>query len=99
MVNAMSIKPRPPLDPYVADAPPTAEALTPYDMEHLVTYLRLLDADDDGSDWTEVARIVLHINPVTEPFRAHQVWGSHLARAKWMTRHGYEHLLRADNYN
>jgi hypothetical protein len=29
--------------------------LTGYDQEHLVTYLRLLDADAEGADWREVA--------------------------------------------
>jgi len=31
--------------------------LTAYDHEHLVTYLRLLDAEADGADWQDVARI------------------------------------------
>jgi hypothetical protein len=35
----------------VADAAPSGCALTPYDEEHLVTYLRLLDADAEGADW------------------------------------------------
>jgi T6SS, Transcription factor, DNA binding domain len=86
--------PQPPLDPPVADTPPNAETLTPYDEEHLVTYLRLLDAEADGADWTEVARLVLHIDPSREPARARRAWESHLARAKWMTKHGYQHLLR-----
>ena len=34
---------QPPLDPPVADTAPNAEGLTPYDEEHLVTYLRLLE--------------------------------------------------------
>jgi hypothetical protein len=85
---------QPPLDPPVADTAPDAETLTPYDEEHLVTYLRLLDAKADGADWTEVARLVLHIDPVREPARARRAWESHLARAKWMTEHGYQHLLR-----
>jgi len=55
---------KPPLDPDVADAAPTDLTLTPYDHEHTVTYLRLLDADAEGADWREVARIVLHIDPV-----------------------------------
>jgi hypothetical protein len=33
--------------------------LTPYDEEHLITYLRLLDADAEGAEWHEVAKIVL----------------------------------------
>jgi hypothetical protein len=86
----------PPLDPDVADVAPSAPALTGYDQEHLVTYLRLLDADADaeGADWREVARIVLHIDPDREPDRARHAFDSHLARAKWMTEHGYRHLLR-----
>jgi hypothetical protein len=63
------------------------------------TSLRLLDADADNADWTEVARIVLHIDPTNEPARARRAWESHLHRAKWMTEHGYKHLLRAANIN
>jgi hypothetical protein len=44
-------KPRPPLDPPVADQAPRTDELTGYDYEHLVTYLRLLDAEADGADW------------------------------------------------
>ena len=86
--------PKLPLDPLVADQAPTASELTRYDEEHLVIYLRLLDADAEGADWTEVARIVLHIDPFHEPERARGAWESHLARAKWMTEHGYQDLLR-----
>ena len=83
-----------PLDPDVADVAPTDPALTGYDQEHLVTYLRLLDADTEGADWREVARIVLHIDPDREPDRARHAFDSHLTRAKWMTEHGYRNLLR-----
>jgi T6SS, Transcription factor, DNA binding domain len=85
---------QPPLDPPVADTAPDAETLTSYDEEHLVTYLRLLDAEADGADWTEATRLVLHIDAAREPARARRAWESHLARAKWMTEHGYQHLLR-----
>ena len=87
---------KPPLDPDVAETAPSAPALTAYDHEHLVTYLRLLDADAEDADWREVARIVLHIDPEREPDRARHAFDSHLARAKWMTAHGYRHLLRGD---
>jgi hypothetical protein len=86
--------PQPPLDPPVADRAPDADTLTGYDEEHLITYLRLLDADAAGADWTEAARIVLHIDPSREPERARRSWESHLARAKWLTEHGYRDLLR-----
>jgi len=36
---------------------------------------------------------VLHIDPSRERDRARRAWESHLARAKWMTTHGYRHLL------
>ena len=78
----------------VADTAPDEPALTEYDKEHAVTYARLLDAEADNADWREVARIVLHIDPTTEPERARVAFESHLARAKWVARHGYRHLLR-----
>ena len=84
----------PPLDPPVSDVAPADAVLTRYDEQHLVTYLRLLDAEADGADWREVSQLVLHIDPVSEPERARRVWESHLARARWMTEHGYRHLLR-----
>ncbi len=51
--------PKPPLDPDVADTAPTVSTLTPYDHEHAVTYMRVLDGVADGADWQEIARIVL----------------------------------------
>ena len=83
-----------PLDPDVADTAPDGAMLTDYDQEHLITYLRLLDAKADDADWREVARIVLHLDPVKDPERARRAWESHLARAEWMTTHGYRHLLK-----
>ena len=85
---------KPPLDPPCADLAPNSAQLTGYDEQHVVTYLRLLDADADGADWREVAKIVLHKNPDCDPHGAKKAWESHLARAKWMTECGYRHLLR-----
>jgi Uncharacterized conserved protein (DUF2285) len=85
---------KPPLDPDVADTAPTDSMFTVYDEEHIITYLRLLDADAEGADWQEVARIVLHIDPIREPVRARKAFDSHLSRAKWMTEHGYRHVVR-----
>jgi hypothetical protein len=59
----MTVMPNPPLEPDVANEAPQGEVLTPYDEEHLVTYLRLLDAEAEGEDWDEVALVVLHIDP------------------------------------
>lgn len=81
--------------PDVADEAPSGDGLTPYDHAHFTTYLRLLDAQSDGADWTEAARIVLGIDPGHDPARAWRAYETHMARARWMTERGYEHLLRA----
>jgi hypothetical protein len=83
----------PPLNPRVADSAPDDLALTPYDEQHAVTYARLLDAEADNANWQDVARIVLRIDPASEPVRARTAYESHLTRAKWVARHGYRHLL------
>jgi len=54
---------KPPLDPDVADTAPSDSVLTTYDEEYVITYLRLLDADAQGADWREVARVVLQLPP------------------------------------
>jgi hypothetical protein len=92
-----SVMRSPPLDPRCSDLAPTVEFLTSYDQEHLVTYLRLLDAYADGADWQDVASLVLHIDPLREPERARSALQSHLSRAQWMNRSGYRHLLRGFN--
>jgi T6SS, Transcription factor, DNA binding domain len=85
----------PQLNPQVADLAPVGPALTAYDEEHIITYLRLLDADNEGADWRAVARSVLGIDPDTEAHRARLAFESHLSRARWMTQQGYRHLLRS----
>jgi len=90
----MDLMQKPPLNPDVADIAPTDSVLTVYDEEHIITYLRILDADAEGADWREVAQLVLHVDPELEPDRARRAFDTHLTRAKWMTEHGYRHLLR-----
>lgn len=79
--------------PPFEDRPPADDSITAYDERHFITYLRLLDANTEGADWREVASIVFGIDALAEPDRARQVHDSHLARARWMTEHGYRHLL------
>ncbi|MFC5584863.1 DNA -binding domain-containing protein [Nitratireductor kimnyeongensis] len=81
------------LDPDVDDEAPTGDGITPYDERHYVTYLRLLDAKAEGADWAEVARIVLHRDPITEKELTYRCWQSHLARAQWLSREGYRRIL------
>lgn len=83
---------KPSLDPDVADVAPNEPALTAYDEQHVVTYIRLLQAEGEGANWREVAQVVLHMDPEREPDRARAAYESHLARAKWVTEQG--RLLR-----
>ena len=86
------------LHPVVADLAPIEPIPTPYDEQHVVTYLRLLDAETEQADWEEATRLILRIDPTAEPDRARRAFDSHLARAKWLTSQGYPYLLRARTY-
>jgi hypothetical protein len=81
------------LDPDVEDEAPAGNYITPYDEQHYVTYLRLLDAKAEGADWQEVARIVLHRDPDGDKERTRRCWESHLVRAEWLSREGYRRIL------
>ena len=74
--------------------PPTGEGLTGYDECHLVTYLRLLDAEAEGADWREIVRIIFKIEADIDPEHAKQVYTSHLSRAHWLRDSGFHHLLK-----
>ncbi|MEA3390353.1 DUF2285 domain-containing protein [Sphingopyxis indica] len=76
------------------DRPPQSSRVTRYDERHFVTYLRMLEADEEGAHWLEIVRIIFDLDPVREPQRAWGVYESHLARARWMTEIGYLDLLQ-----
>ena len=82
-----------PTDSSIETEVPWADTLTEYDRAHLATYLRVLDALADNADQDEMARIILGIEPETEPIRARAAIESHIRRARWMTEHGHRHLL------
>lgn len=81
-------------DIHFLDEPPVSAVLTAYDREHMILYLRLLDAAADGADWREAVTILFGLDPEREPERARRVHDTHLARARWMTEHGYRLLVR-----
>jgi hypothetical protein len=84
---------KPMFDPTIANEAPTAQELTDYDYRSFIVYVRLLDAESDGADWREVARVVLKIDPDKEYVRAKRAYDTHMARAHWMTEQGYRPLL------
>ena len=46
-----------------ADEPPQSASMTDYDRQHLTLYVRLLDAAEEGAEWTEVARVLFGLDP------------------------------------
>lgn len=79
--------------PPFKDSPPLTDRVNAYDEAHLATYLRLLDAAEEGADWREVVKIVFGLDVDADPDRAKHMHDTHLARARWMTEQGYPHLL------
>lgn len=84
--------------PAFLDKPPESTELTDYDRAHMKEYMRVHDAAADGADWREAVAVIFGIDPEAEPERARLVYDSHLARARWMTEHGYRQLLRAGRH-
>lgn len=80
-------------EPAFLDQAPDTDKLTDYDRKHFKLYMRLLDAKADGADWTEAVQVLFGLDPAQEPERARRIHDSHLARAQWMTEHGYRLLL------
>lgn len=76
------------------DTPPDSTELTDYDRVHMKEYMRVLDAATDGADWREAVNVIFGIDPDAEPEHARRVHDSHVARARWMTEHGYRQLLQ-----
>lgn len=76
------------------DEPPVSQTLTSYDREHMKLYMRLLDAERDGADWREAVHVLFGLDPDSDPERSRSIHDAHLARAHWMTEHGYRELVR-----
>ncbi len=75
------------------DTPPDSDHLTDYDRAQLKLYARLLDAEADGADFSEIAHYLFGIDAADEPERARLVHDSHLDRAHWIAEQGYRELL------
>lgn len=68
---------------------PDVPAMTDYDRTHILTYARLLDAERDDYDWTDVAMEVLDLDVAADPCGAKICWQSHLDRAHWFVDGGF----------
>ena len=67
--------------PNVVGEVPLSDRMTHHDHRHCKTYIRLLDADDEGMSRNYMARRILGIDPAAEPERARKAVESHLTRA------------------
>ena len=74
--------------------PIDAPAITDYDRAHFKHYIMMLDGEAAGASWQEIMRIVFEVDPDADPLRWKGRFEAHLARARWMTREGYTHLLK-----
>ncbi len=79
--------------PSIADQAPSPDQITDYDRAHFATYLSLLYAAGEGKNDQDMARNILRIDPQKEPQRARQALESHLKRARWLAKRGYQSLL------
>lgn len=77
------------MHPQVEPRAPDASALTAYDRAHLLTYARLLSADDAEARWEDVAAEVLGLDVAADREAAETCFVSHVARAQWVATEGY----------
>lgn len=80
----------------LADEVPWSTKLTPYDEEHFLIYLLLLDASGKGASDEEMLKIIQEMDPAKTPESALRSMKSHLERARWMTSEGYRGLFSED---
>ena len=72
--------------------PTESAALTDYDRANFTTYISLLDAVAAGVDWHQVTATLFSVDAALDERAAKQVFDANLARARWMTTHGYRLL-------
>ena len=76
------------------DEAPSGAALTSYDRDNMTLYMRLLDAERSGAQWEDIIKTLFDLDPESDEPRYRHMYETHLARAKWMSEHGYKGLLR-----
>ena len=80
-----------------AKLPVDSKNLTDYDRANAAVYLRLLDASVAGVDWRKAAGTILGLDASVDDATARHIYDANLARAQWMTEHGYKQYLTGDD--
>ena len=93
-MTVKTLNPAPEDNPVILNEVPDrhSKTLTDYDKRNLKTYLRLLDAASEGAEWEEAARLILKLDPKSDPKGTFTVWHQHMERARWMTAEGWKEL-------
>lgn len=79
--------------PGIFEEVPWSDSITDYDKQNIRVYCQILDACADEASIEEMAELILGIDPVLEPVRAHKAVRSHIDRANWMVTTGSKHLF------
>jgi hypothetical protein len=76
------------------EPPEDLPVLTQRDRAYMQLYIRLLDADAAGIAWQLIARDILELDTSGDQAAVKAVFDRFLARAQWMTKVGYQLLLK-----
>ncbi len=76
----------------IAKSPPASDNITPYDQAMMAIYLRVFDADRDGADWVEAARVIFGEAAENDLDDLRAQHRAHLDRARWLVNKGYLRL-------
>ena len=79
------------------EPPEVLPVLTQRDRAYMQLYIRLLDADAAGVSWQEIARDILGLDPSADMAGSKAIFDRFLSRARWMTKVGYQLLLKPNS--
>jgi hypothetical protein len=77
----------------ISKCAPSSDQVVEYDRRNLALYAALIEADDSGRDWREVATSLMRLD--LEQVDAEACWRSHLERARWIIGDGMEAAVSA----
>lgn len=80
----------------ISKCAPSSDQVVEYDRRNLALYAALIEADDSGRDWREVACSIMRLD--LEQPDAEACWRSHLERARWIISDGMEAAVTAFSF-
>ena len=80
----------------ISKCAPSSDQVVEYDRHNLALYAALIEADDSGRDWREVASSIMRLD--LEQPDAEACWRSHLKRARWIISDGMEAAVTAFSF-